>query len=247
MEIVVDDDIQECLTDTRLASKEALLVAAQELFAVRSYMSVSTREIAKRANVNLGAIQYHFGSKAELFIEAVRAMLNRKWHDVIYGMFGPDEPLGQDEAIRRFCRFVYMFISEICYPDGPDVCCVIYRELLSSVPANEEFAQRLINTIADEYYKHFDARVLKLLSQVAPKLTKEEIVLASCSVYAECRFLHMDAPLYECLRGASLIKEPLFSKMRFHTVKFLLRGMGISESKIDRALNDVISDNLQLK
>ena len=44
-----------------------LLQAASEVFAEVGYRAATTREIARRAEVNLAAIHYHFGDKASLY------------------------------------------------------------------------------------------------------------------------------------------------------------------------------------
>ena len=48
-----------------------VLAAARELFEQRGYEPVSTREIADRAGVTQAAVFRHFGTKADLFVEAV--------------------------------------------------------------------------------------------------------------------------------------------------------------------------------
>lgn len=53
------------------ATRERLLLAAEEMFADRGYNAVSIRDIAKHAKVNLAAAGYHFGSKENLFIESI--------------------------------------------------------------------------------------------------------------------------------------------------------------------------------
>jgi AcrR family transcriptional regulator len=52
------------------STRAALLDAATALFATHGYAATSVRAITTRARANLGAITYHFGSKAALF-EAV--------------------------------------------------------------------------------------------------------------------------------------------------------------------------------
>lgn len=55
-------------TADRSARTRARLVrAALELFARKGFAGASTREIARRARVNLAAIPYHFGGKAGLY------------------------------------------------------------------------------------------------------------------------------------------------------------------------------------
>lgn len=49
-----------------------LLLAATEVFAESGYRAATTREIARRAEVNLAAIHYHFGDKAALYREVFR-------------------------------------------------------------------------------------------------------------------------------------------------------------------------------
>lgn len=49
--------------------REALLIAAVELFSSNGYSAVSLREIAKAAGANVGSLTYHFGSKAALLRE----------------------------------------------------------------------------------------------------------------------------------------------------------------------------------
>lgn len=51
------------------ATKEALLDAAETLLAQHGVAGTSARDITKLANANLGAINYHFGSKDNLVLE----------------------------------------------------------------------------------------------------------------------------------------------------------------------------------
>ncbi|MFH0934950.1 MAG: TetR/AcrR family transcriptional regulator, partial [Pseudomonadota bacterium] len=49
-----------------------LLQAAAEVFAEMGYHAATTREICKRAQVNLASIHYYYGDKAELYREVFR-------------------------------------------------------------------------------------------------------------------------------------------------------------------------------
>jgi AcrR family transcriptional regulator len=55
-------------TDTH----ERILLTAERLFADRGFDGVSVRDIVAAANVNLAAINYHFGSKSALLMEIFR-------------------------------------------------------------------------------------------------------------------------------------------------------------------------------
>lgn len=58
-------------------ARQRLLDAALKLFSAKGYDKTSTREIAEKAGVNLGAISYYFGDKASLY----RALINESFCD----------------------------------------------------------------------------------------------------------------------------------------------------------------------
>jgi AcrR family transcriptional regulator len=58
--------------ERRAATREALLDAAVDCLAEEGYANTTTRRIAERSGVTLGAMQYHFASKAELLGYATR-------------------------------------------------------------------------------------------------------------------------------------------------------------------------------
>jgi len=53
------------------STREKILVAALDIFADRGFDGAKTREIAERADANLGLIKYYFGTKEELWKAAV--------------------------------------------------------------------------------------------------------------------------------------------------------------------------------
>jgi AcrR family transcriptional regulator len=50
-------------------TRSAILAAAERLYAERGFSDVTLRDIVSEANVNLAAVNYHFGSKDELIAE----------------------------------------------------------------------------------------------------------------------------------------------------------------------------------
>ncbi len=53
-------------------TKQRILDAAESLFAIKGFRGTSLRAITGRANVNLAAVNYHFGSKTALLEEAIK-------------------------------------------------------------------------------------------------------------------------------------------------------------------------------
>lgn len=54
--------------EARPDRRQAILLAAEKLFALRGYHAVSIRQIADEAGVPLALVSYYFGAKHELFI-----------------------------------------------------------------------------------------------------------------------------------------------------------------------------------
>jgi AcrR family transcriptional regulator len=88
-------------------TRDSLLAAAGEIFADRGYRDTTIAEISKRAGTNIAAVNYHFGNKETLYIEAWRHSFSEsvKAHPPDGGVSDdapPEERLrGQVAAIMR--------------------------------------------------------------------------------------------------------------------------------------------------
>ena len=67
-------------------TRSAILAAAERLYADRGFGDVTLRDIVAEANVNLAAVNYHFGSKdeliAELFVTRSLALNRNRLHEL---------------------------------------------------------------------------------------------------------------------------------------------------------------------
>ena len=57
---------------THFSTKERLLTAAEQLFAEHGFAATSLRQLTGHADVNVAAVNYHFGSKENLITEVFR-------------------------------------------------------------------------------------------------------------------------------------------------------------------------------
>jgi AcrR family transcriptional regulator len=77
------------------STRERILDTAEICFAQRGFDGTSLREITSLADVNLGAVNYHFGSKSALFEEVLRRRfepLNQRRMDMLDAAIARNAP-----------------------------------------------------------------------------------------------------------------------------------------------------------
>ena len=65
------------------ATKERLLDTAEALFMEHGFEATSLRSITATAAVNLAAVNYHFGSKEELFEAVLTRRLEQSYREAV--------------------------------------------------------------------------------------------------------------------------------------------------------------------
>jgi len=82
MELASNDCFNQMLTPSEMATptpfstKDRILGAAEELFAQFGFSGTSLRQVTSRADVNIAAVNYHFGSKENLVNEVFRRRMD---------------------------------------------------------------------------------------------------------------------------------------------------------------------------
>ena len=64
------------MASTQFSTKDRILGAAEELFAQHGFGGTSLRQVTSRADVNIAAVNYHFGSKENLVNEVFRRRMD---------------------------------------------------------------------------------------------------------------------------------------------------------------------------
>ena len=81
--------------ERRAATKAKVLEATIDCLVERGYANTSTRHIAKRAGLTLGALQHHFAGKADLMAAALQTLGDRMADEFI-----AEVPTGRDRDER---------------------------------------------------------------------------------------------------------------------------------------------------
>lgn len=111
-------------------TKKNILEAATEAFAELGYTGASVREICGRVGAAPNAINYHFGSKAELYRQIVDGFASEQL-ELAGRILSTPPRSSEDFAVR-----LELFFTEVldCYLDNRDTIRIFYREFEQLVP-----------------------------------------------------------------------------------------------------------------
>ncbi|GIX36454.1 MAG: TetR family transcriptional regulator [Lysobacteraceae bacterium] len=76
------------MSNPHFSTKERILGAAEALFAQHGFAETSLRQVTSKADVNLAAVNYHFGSKRNLINEVFRRRLDELSHRRLQALRG---------------------------------------------------------------------------------------------------------------------------------------------------------------
>jgi TetR/AcrR family acrAB operon transcriptional repressor len=118
-------------------TRERLLAAALHSFRTRGYAIATLDEIAQQAGTTRGAIQWHFGSKAELFNALVRDRMERARHSLqqVYALDGT--------PLQRLRRLLIWWVQ---YPEED----ADYRAVLELTLLKPEVGPDLVDGVQEK-------------------------------------------------------------------------------------------------
>jgi TetR/AcrR family transcriptional regulator, regulator of cefoperazone and chloramphenicol sensitivity len=166
----------------KLSTKERIIKVTMEIIAAEGFQNVTIRKIATRADVNIAAVNYHFGCKDAVINEALKAVTN-KMINAFSHLKDSNDP---QERLRLFITdYVEVLISY------PDIIKIIIDQNIHkySIQVAEEYQEylkiegrELIKTTIkairpDESEILCNMRVLQLLScLVFPVLMGDKVI-----------------------------------------------------------------------
>ena len=229
-------ETQPVQLDEKNASKEALLAAAETLFSERGYEGVSTRELADTAGVNLGAIQYHFGSKGKLFIETVHRMMRRSACACGSSLI-PAKVTTPENAADHIGKLIKEFMSYLLRPRGPQGCRVMFRETFTRMSNDHEMFQALVSSVVNEFTRPSHQSLVEVLRVLLRgRHIHHNIHASALSIVGQCFFYATHQPFIERLLNHSIVESPQFDTFVDHIVQFSLRALGCEDSLVLRGV-----------
>jgi len=220
----------EHIIDTR----DRLIVAAIKTFTAKNFEGASIREIAKKADANSALIQYYFGGKEGLYLEAVKFVfkIGSDQFDQLPPSPNPASPDARAEALHGLKGFIRLMVRLTC------TCPAELKALYGSEFEQAAFAlwNQAIQTMRPSVIGFVREMVTPLTQYLAgcirilcPDLTEEESFRMQLSTLGQLTHIQTHMALVILHRGA-VYNETEMESLSDHFIQFTLRGLGISEA-----------------
>jgi AcrR family transcriptional regulator len=223
-------------------TRQALLEAAEVLFSQSEYSAVSTRNIAEAASVNLGSIKYHFGSKAQLFIEVVREVMARREDDNPM-MILDEVSLSAEDAAEQLAKFIVALMTHIFHKKGSNVRRIVLREILSSTSFNPEIREAIVDSTVNDFMKPIRLGLLKIMQIIAPEMPEVTKIAAVHLVAAQTSYFFTHRAFVERLDNCDYSKPELCNVAAKQITDFTLRVLNCENDFIEQVLLQVFDKN----
>lgn len=144
-------------------TKEALLDAAESLLLERGFAGTSLRSIAEKADVNLAATNYHFGSKQGL-LEALVHRRVRPINEARLENLGRLEATGETLEVEEI---LFAFLEPLSEGTTMNLAALIER-IFKEPPA-------VTKALLEKEFGEVIARFAAALAKVVPELSHDEL------------------------------------------------------------------------
>lgn len=193
---------------------DRIVEAAGEIFADKGFEQATVRDICQQANANLAAINYHFGDKQRLYVEAVKRAHKWKMDQAELPQWSTDAP-----AEQMLSDFIVTFIRRLKLGDRDTwQNRLMMREMVRSDGACSEL-------VRDSIRPQFEI-LTSILRRLVPAETDEErLHLTAFSIVGQCLFYHFADPVVRKLVDNDEYERQSPEKLGEHITRFSLAAL----------------------
>jgi AcrR family transcriptional regulator len=197
-------------------TRQRLLDAAGETFAEKGFKAATVRDICNKIQANLAAVNYHFGDKEQLYVEAVKlAHCSREFDP-------PDWPPGTPPAVK-LRHFIHHMLSNLLDPSRPDWHArLMMREMADPTEA--------CAAVVEGYIRPMAGHLMAIVREILPPETDLTDLHLNCfSIVGQCLFYRVHRPVIVQLVGAEEHATYDVDRLTDHVTKFSLAALGVKE------------------
>lgn len=199
------------------STKERVLDAAQELFGERGLRGTSLRAVTDAAGANLAAVNYHFGSKEELFRAVVRRVMDPATAEHRRRI---EEMEGREPSVEELLdAFVGPYVRLISDQQDRSLARLVGRVLTDP---NAELWRGILQRTAET-----DTMYLEAFGRALPHLSRDELAWRFYAILGTVVFQLIGTSAMEASGGALPFGTTVQNAedLRARTIAFLAAGL----------------------
>jgi AcrR family transcriptional regulator len=193
----------------------ALIAAGAELFSARGFEGASVREITRRAEANLAAVGYHFGSKRGLWLAVLESRLLPLREAMAEAAAADGSPLAR---IERAVRSLFAYARQ-----HPEMNGLMLHVLATAPPLPQP-------ALATIQYNSATMRLLIEEGQRDGEIREGDSQLLALSVASQPLALWLARP---AIQGAGMIeldRGDAFDELVENAVRFVRAGLRVGDT-----------------
>lgn len=196
-------------------TRARIVEAAGRVFAERGFEGATVREICQLANANLAAINYYFGDKSKLYLEAVRRA--HQWRVELASL--PVWKSGTP-AQTRLTDFIRTLLTRMLA--GGETTW--HTQLMMREMSRHDSA---CGELVIDYIRPQFELLKEILSELAPSdMPEEKLHLVAFSVVGQCLYYRVAAPVVKLLIPTEEYERLDIERLTRHIADFTLAAVG---------------------
>jgi AcrR family transcriptional regulator len=202
-------------------TRDRVLAAASELFAERGFHGTTVRDIAARAQVNVAAGHYHYGSKKALYLAVLRAQFAEIRGVLrVRGASRPPAELARltRPQLRALLRARVNVMLDLLIGPPPGLHgTLMHREMCDPSEA--------LPVIVDEFIAPMVREMQEITARLMPGLDDQTIQRCVFSVTGQALYYRFSMPIMLRLLGLPAYPRGLARQLAEHIAEFSFGGM----------------------
>jgi AcrR family transcriptional regulator len=195
--------------------RQRIIDAAGELFAERGFDATTVRDICQAAYANVAAVNYYFGDKQRLYVEAVVRAHRWRMERVTMPEWSAHTP-----PETKLADFIRTFILRVRSGPGDTWHTrLMMREIVHPSAACAELVQSSIRP-------QFEILIAILRELFPHESDAEKLRLMAFSIVGQCLFYHFADPVIRNLLSDKEYANLEIDKLAGHITQFSLKALG---------------------
>jgi TetR/AcrR family transcriptional regulator, regulator of cefoperazone and chloramphenicol sensitivity len=202
-------------------TRERIVEAAGQIFADRGFDGTTVRDICQLAEANVAAVNYYFGDKQRLYVEAVVRAHRWRMERAALPDWGAETP-----PREKLADFILTFLRRIrTGPENTWHTRLIMREMMNPHEACAELVQSSIRP-------QFEILQSILRELLPDDIADEKLHLTAFSVVGQCLFYHFADPVVRNLVTGEEYAGYEIEKLAEHILDFSSQSLEAGRTKL---------------